>query len=106
MSETDEFDFEAYRREHGLHDTDHDRIWWTTDTPHEQAWDSATTLAAEFPDLRIVGTESRVQTDDVKWNYSRSRNLLVVSYYPIRADKWDHEMIPEIREAMEEQDAR
>lgn len=94
--------FEAYVREHNLHATDHDRIWWTHENPDDRAWDSATHIAKEFPDLRLVCTESRHQTSDVQWQLSDDHSTVVLGYYPLNADKWDHEVIPEIRAALED----
>lgn len=93
-------DFESYREEHGLEPTDHDRVYWTHTPPDERAYGAAVEIADEFPELTVVGTESRIQTSDVKWDLSDDRDVIVMGFYPIRADFWTHEVIEDVREAL------
>lgn len=93
-------DFGAYVEEHSLESTDHDRVWWTHTPPDDRAFDAATDVADEFPELKVVGTESRFQMSDVKWDLVMDDEVVVMGFYPIRADKWTAETIADIREAL------
>lgn len=99
-----EGDFAAYVEENSLERTGHDRVWWSHSPPDERALDAATRIADEFPDLRVVGTESRIQMSDVKWRLIMDDSVVVLGFYPIRADKWTQNVIADIRAALEADD--
>lgn len=93
-------DFEDYRRRHDLEPTDHDRVWWTHTPPDDRAYSAAVEIADEFPDLYVVGTESRVQMADVKWDLSPDHDVLVMGFYPIRANFHTRDVIEDVRKAL------
>lgn len=93
--------FDDYVESHDLIETDVDRVWWALETPDTRALEAARQVAAAFPDLRIVATESRVQASDVKWQLGEVAGEPVVSmsFYPVRANHWTDEVIAGVREA-------
>lgn len=80
-----------------LYPTDHDRVWTRHEDDDQRLIDVGKTIADEFPEVRVLVSESSQPEEDSTWGYMGAFNLVTVRDTPSRSEMRPEQIIQEFR---------
>lgn len=81
-----------------LHPTDHDRVWARHEDDDQRLIDAGRTLADEFPEVRVLVSESAQQDEETTWGYMEAFNLMTIRDAPSQSEIRPEQIVQEFRE--------